>query len=88
MTATEKKRVIELRGRAQKLNATAHIGKDGIGQSVVEEIARQLKKHKIVKVRLLSSFEGDRMDAGRRLATLTSAVLIETRGRTIVLAED
>lgn len=84
----DKRRIIELRGRAQSLPATVRIGKDGITQTVIDEVIRQLKKTKLVKVKLLPSVERDRKEAGAELAKATSSVLIEVRGRTVVLASE
>lgn len=84
----DKKRIIELRGRAQALQATVHIGKDGITLTVIDEVARQLKKSKLVKVKLLPSSESERTEAGFALAGATSSTLVEIRGRTIVLATE
>lgn len=84
----DKKKIIDLRGKAQKLRSTINVGKDGITQTVADELSRQLKKTKLVKVKLLSSFEEDRVGAAERLAALSSSVLVEIRGKTIVLARD
>ena len=86
--SVDKKRIVELRGAGQKLRATVHIGKDGLDATLVDEIARQLKKTRLVKVKLLPSYEKDRMIAGHELADATSSVLIEVRGRTVVLAKE
>ncbi len=84
----DKRRIIELRGMAQSLPATVRIGKDGITQTVIDEVIRQLKKMKLVKVKLLPSVERDRKEAGAELAKATSSVLIEVRGRTVVLTSE
>ncbi|OGS42749.1 MAG: hypothetical protein A3K67_00480 [Euryarchaeota archaeon RBG_16_62_10] len=83
----DKKRIIELRGAAQALRATVFVGKDGVTDAVLREIAAQLDKHGLVKVKLLPSFESDRKAAGDSLASVSGAVLIEVRGRTVVLAK-
>jgi len=49
---------------------------------------KQLKKTKLVKVKLLSALEKDRNEAGSELAKETSSVLVEVRGRTVVLATE
>ena len=84
----DKKTIMELRGRAQSLQCTVHIGKEGMTERVIEEIERQLKKNKIVKIKLLSSLEMDRRNAARMLAEETRSTLIEVRGFTVVLAAD
>ena len=88
MMATDKRRIIELRGKAQSLPCTLHIGKDGITDTVLEELSRQLKKNKLVKVKVLPAVEDDRKALGRELADATSSTMIEVRGRTVVLAKD
>ncbi len=84
----DKKKVIELRGKAQSLRATVQVGKDGITQAIVDELARQLKKNKLVKVKILPSVEDDCREVGDSLARASSSVLVEVRGRTVVLARD
>lgn len=84
----DKKRIRELRGKAQSLAATVHVGKDGITEPVAEELKKQLEKNKFVKVRLLQSFEEPRDEAGKRLADASGSTLVEVRGRTVVLARE
>ncbi len=88
MIQMDKKRIIEFRGRAQGIRATIQVGKEGLTPAVIDEVVRQLKKNKLVKVKLLPSFEEDRRDSGDALARLSSSVLVEVRGRTVVLAKD
>jgi RNA-binding protein len=84
----DKRKVRELKAKAQSLNATVYVGKDGISESVVQELSIQLDKIKLVKVKLQPSSEMDRDEAGRKLAESTRSVLVEVRGRTAVLAKD
>lgn len=84
----EKKRILELRGKAQAIKATVYVGKDGITDEVVEELLRQLKKNKLVKAKLLPSVEEDRRAVGEDLARRTQSTLVEVRGRTVVLATE
>ena len=88
MMATDKRRIIELRGKAQSLPCTVHIGKDGVTDTVLEELSRQLKKNRLVKVKVLPAVEDDRKALGRELADATSSTMIEVRGRTVVLAKE
>jgi hypothetical protein len=53
----DKKRIIELRGKAQLLKPTVYVGKEGITDTVVFELTKQLRKNKLVKVKLLASVE-------------------------------
>ena len=84
----DKKTIIELRGKGQALQATVYVGKDGISDKVLDEISRQLDKNKLVKVKLLPAVEQDRKEAAQELATKSSSVLVEVRGRTVLLAKE
>lgn len=84
----DKKRLMHLRRLGQSLEVTAHVGKEGVTGKVVDEVAKQLRKHRVVKVRLLPSLEQDRREAAQELATASSSVLVEVRGRTVVLAKE
>jgi RNA-binding protein len=81
------KKILELRGEAAHLEASTHVGKNGITPPLVEEVRRQLKENKLVKVKLLKSAVDttSREEAGRELAEKTGAELIEVKGNTDVL---
>jgi len=84
----EKARIIELRGRAQLLKPTVYVGKEGITNSVVFELTKQLKKNKLVKVKLLASVETKKEEVAEQLVRDTASTLVEIRGRTVVLAKE
>lgn len=67
----------------QDLKPTVWIGKRGITSVMTDEIRRQLKDRKVVKVRWLRNTEVD----PEEIAASAGAVLVEVRGRTLVLAE-
>lgn len=83
----DKKKILELRGQAAKLEAVTHIGKNGITPTLVEEIKRQLKDNKLIKVKLLKSAveEMPREEIAKALAEQAGAELIEVKGNTVVL---
>ena len=79
--------VQEKRAAAQALDVTLHVGKNGVNESTVAELDAQLKKKKLVKVRLLrTATEGGAQDDAQaaRLAEGTRSTLIEVRGHTAV----
>ena len=79
--------VQEKRAQAQTLDVTLHVGKNGVNDATVAELDAQLKKKKLVKVRLLqTATEGGAEDQGQaqRLAEGTRSTLIEVRGHTAV----
>ena len=88
MNHPDNKRIQELRSQAQALEATLQVGKNGITDATLEELRGQLKRRKLVKVRLLpASAEsgGSADDQARALADGVGAVLVEVRGSTAVL---
>jgi len=84
----DKARIIELRGKAQLLKPTVYVGKEGITGSVVLELTKQLKKNKLVKVKMLASVETAKEEVAEQLVRDTASTLIEIRGRTVVLAKE
>ena len=81
------KRILELRGQAAKIEASTHIGKNGVTPSLIEEIKRQIKDNKLIKVKLLkSAVEAmPREEIAKDLAEKTVSELIEVKGNTVVL---
>jgi RNA-binding protein len=80
------KEIRRLRKEGQAIKVTLQIGKEGVTREVAEELVRQLKKNRLVKVRLQPSLEMGRSEAGEKLALESSSTLVEVRGRTVVLA--
>jgi RNA-binding protein len=78
--------VQQKRAEAQALDVTLHVGKNGVTPTTVEELSSQLKKRKLVKVRLLpsSAESASAEDQVKALAEGTHSTLIETRGHTAV----
>ena len=67
----------------QDLKPTVWVGKRGITSVMIDEIRRQLNDRKVIKVRWLRNTEVD----PEEIAASAGAVLVEVRGRTLVLAE-
>jgi RNA-binding protein len=67
----------------QDLKPTVWIGKQGCTETMIEEIVSQLKTRKMIKVKWLQSVEVD----PEAIALQARAKLVETRGRTMVLAD-
>ena len=55
--------------------------------TLIEEIAKQVKSRKVVKVRLLPSVEEDRKHVAEDLANRSNSVLIEVVGHTVLLCD-
>jgi RNA-binding protein len=74
-----------LRQMGHSLQPLVRIGKNGMNDAIVAEIVKQLKKHKLVKVKLLQSFDCNRKEVARKLAVDTSSVLVSVVGGVVVL---
>ncbi|MHB1262133.1 MAG: YhbY family RNA-binding protein [Thermoplasmatota archaeon] len=74
------------RADAQQIDVSLQVGKNGVTPATIEELSAQLKKRKLVKVRLLpsSSETASPEDQVKALAEGTHSTLIETRGHTAV----
>ena len=68
-------------------NPTVRVGKNGATEKVIEEIARQLKKREMVKMRILkSALANQKVQAvASGIAQQTGAELIDVRGHTVML---
>ena len=76
-----------LRAKAHVLQPALRIGKNGITEGLIKEIASQLKKKKLIKVKLLkSSLEGKQDRAiALEVATRSGATLIHHVGHIVTL---
>jgi RNA-binding protein len=83
----DKAKRLQLRSGASQLKPLLNIGKKGLYDAVVDEVKKELKARRLIKIRVLRSAEED-MDVtaiGEKLSRLTSSELIDIRGRAIVL---
>ena len=79
--------VQEKRAAAQQIDVSLQVGKNGVTPATVEELSAQLKKRKLVKVRLLKTATGGGAEdegQAKALAEATHSILIEVRGHTAV----
>lgn len=67
----------------QDLRPTVWIGKQGVTETILEEIVLQLAKRKMIKVKWLQGIVVDPADVAAR----TGAELVDVRGKTMVLAK-
>ena len=74
----------QLRAKAHSLEPVLQIGKGGVTASVVKEILLQLKKRKLIKIKLLKA-AGDRKKLVDEIVSKTNGVLIRSVGRVVVL---
>lgn len=84
---TEREARKELMRRALELNPTVHVGKEGLKESVAEEIRAQLKKNRLIKIKVLPSTETETKDMAESIASETEGVVVDVRGGVIVMTD-
>lgn len=79
--------IYNLKRDAANLTPLLNIGKNGVTDSLIEELLRQLKQNKLVKVKILKSAleDMDRKAIAGELAKRTGSQLIDIRGSSAVL---
>lgn len=69
------------------LRPTVHVGKEGITDALIDEIVKQVKGRKVVKIRLLPSVEEERKTVAEELAQRSRSVLVDVVGNTVLLCD-
>jgi RNA-binding protein len=82
-----KKTKKELVKMGSEIDPTVHVGKEGLTEGIVQEVKVQLKRSKLIKVRVLPAADQDKDEVAAELATRTGAKVVETRGFTVLLSE-
>lgn len=85
MTASQAKK--EIMRRALSIEPTVHVGKDGMDQGLFDEIVLQLKKRRIIKVKVLNNADSETKEVADRISEATGSVAVDVRGGIIVLAD-
>lgn len=71
-----------LRGEANTLAATVHVGHQGIVPTLVQTLDDALRTHELVKVQLSKHSEQKPKDAANELAAATQSDVVQVIGRT------
>jgi len=81
------KDIKQLRAKGKTLEPIVRIGKQGITDTVVEEVKLHLKKKKMIKVKLLSNVakKENKKALAEELAERTNSEIIEQVGFVVVL---
>ncbi|WP_400207979.1 YhbY family RNA-binding protein [Candidatus Methanomassiliicoccus intestinalis] len=77
----------ELVKQGSTISPTIHVGKEGVSEGVIEEIKTQIKRSKLIKVKVLPAAGEDIRDVASELAKLAEVKCVETRGFTILLCD-
>ena len=81
----DKDKLYKLKSEAVQLKPIINIGKNGLTDAAIEELKKQIKANRLVKVKMLKSSGVDNKTLAQQLADATKTTLIEVRGSTAVL---
>ena len=82
MTSKQRSKLISL---AMNLSATVQIGKNGLTESVIEQINTSLEDHELVKIGVLKTADVTAKSVIAEVADLTAAEPVQAIGNKIVL---
>ena len=84
---TEKEAKKELMRRSLEISPTVHVGKEGLKDSVAEEIKAQIKKNRLIKIKVLPGAETETQEIAVSIAEATGNVVVDVRGGVIILTD-
>lgn len=75
--------------RAQSLEVTFKVGKEGLTEGVLNQLKEQFKKQKMIKIKLSPTFMSgkDKKAMAQELANATNTTVIQQVGFVVVLAK-
>ena len=74
-----------LRGMGHHLEPVVYVGKEGLSPALLKSTNASLQAHELIKIKLGQNCPLERNEAGKELARLTEAVLVQVIGRMILL---
>ncbi len=85
---TEKHAKKELMRRANDISPTVHVGKKGIDEGLLNEITSQLKKSRLLKIRVLPNADQSTSSVADEIAEATESVVVDVRGNVVVMTDN
>lgn len=77
-----------LRAKAHHLNPIFQVGKGGVNENMIQQIADVLEARELIKVSILQNCEEDRDTVAEKLSSGARAELVQVIGNTIVLYKE
>jgi RNA-binding protein len=78
----------DLKAQSHALEPTVMVGKAGITDQTIAEIKAQLKKKRLIKVKLLKSAREEMKQQASSLATQTESTLVRQIGGIVILYKE
>lgn len=75
----------KLKSLAANIAPVGQVGKDGIGEKMLNSFSECLEKRELIKINILENFGGDAQETGRILAKKLGAECVIVIGRKAVL---
>lgn len=77
-----------LRSKAHHLNPILQVGKGGVNDNMIKQVADALEARELMKICILQNCEEDKETVAEELAAGTRAELVQIIGNTIVLYKE
>jgi RNA-binding protein len=77
-----------LRTKAHHLNPIFQVGKGGVNENMIKQIADALEARELIKMSVLQNCEDDRNTVAEQLSVGTKADIVQIIGNTIVLYKE
>lgn len=74
-----------LRGIGHRLNPIIMVGNNGLSPALIEETARALSDHELIKVKIPAGSADERKECANALADATNSVVVHHIGRMVLL---
>ena len=85
LTSKQKK---YLKGLAHSLSPVIQVGKDGIGQGVIDATLHELGLRELIKVKIGKNSGTEKNSGGEELAARTGSHLVQVIGKTLILYKE
>lgn len=82
---TSREDIKELRGIGHRLSPIVIIGANGLSPAVIEETARALSDHELIKVKIPAGSSDERKECVAALAEATESTVVHHIGRMVLL---
>ena len=77
-----------LRSKAHHLNPILQVGKGGVNENMIKQVADALEARELMKISILQNCEEDKETVAEQLSAGTKAELVQIIGNTIVLYKE
>lgn len=82
-----KRTIKEIKRIGVNLKPTIHVGKEGVTDSLIEEVKLQVKTRKVVKIKMLPASGEDKDVIADEISERSGAILVDVRGSIILLTQ-